>query len=138
MQPVRAQMERCSSVWNFKLGQVETQRPAVERVMRRAFEYWKLIEAWRAAHGGTKDIPIRQIITELASHTHDYAMAQHVATGGDWPFSSVASTTYLVAKNETNDAYADTAGAAEKVRPLYEDGMGATIALLVAAADFYP
>lgn len=126
-----------SSVWNFKLGQRETQRPAVERVMRRAFEYWKLIEAWRTANGGTKDIPIRQIVMELAGRTHAYAMQQHAATGGDWPFSHLGSTTYLVAKNASNKAYADTAGAAEKVRPLYEDGMGATVALFVAAAEFF-
>jgi hypothetical protein len=127
-----------SSVWNFKIGQIGTQRPAVERTLRRAFEYWKLIQAWRAANGGTKDIPIRQIVMQIASHTHDYAMAQHVATGGDWPFSMGASTTYLIAKNASIKAYSDTDGAAEKVRPLYEDGMGATIALFVAAAEFFP
>jgi hypothetical protein len=125
------------SVWNFKIGQRETQRPAVERVMRRAFEWWKVIEAWRAARGGTKDIPIRQIIVDLAAHTHEYAMAKHAETNGDWPFSSTASTTYLVAKNETIKAYAETSGAAELVRPLYENGMGAIVALLVAGADFY-
>jgi hypothetical protein len=61
-----------------------------------------------------------------------------VETAGDWPFSSTASTAYLVAKNEANEAYADTDNAAALVRPLYEDGMGATIALLVAAADYFP
>jgi hypothetical protein len=42
-----------------------------------------------------------------------------------------------VAKGESINAYADTDNAAELVRPLYEDGMGAMVALLVAASDFY-
>ena len=105
--------------------------------MRRAFEWWKVMEAWRAARGGTKDIPIRQIITGVAAHTHDYAMAKNAETLGDWPFSITASTGYLVAKGESINAYAGTDNAAELVRPLYEDGMGAMVALLVAAADYY-
>lgn len=125
------------SIWNFKTGQLEPQRAAVERVMRRAFEWWKVIEAWRAARGGTKDIPIRQIIMGVAAHTHDYAMAKNAETLGDWPFSITASTGYLVAKGESINAYAGTDNAAELVRPLYEDGMGAIVALLVAAADYY-
>lgn len=125
------------SVWNFRPGQIDAQSAAVAAVMRRAFEYWKVIEAWRAAHGGTKDIPMRELIMQLASHTHDYAMAKHAQTNGDWPFSITASTGYLVAKGESINAYADTDNAAELVRPLYEDGMGAMVALLVAASDFY-
>ena len=125
------------SVWNFKAGQPDTQRTAVERVMRRAFEWSTVIETWRTAHGGTKDVPIRQIIVDLAAHTYDYAMAEHAQTHGDWPFSATASTGYLVDKNQAIDAYVHTDRAAELVRPLYEDGMGAIVALLVAAGDLY-
>ena len=124
-------------IWNFRKNDVQTQLPAIERTMRRAFEWWKVIEGWRASHGNTKDIPIRQLIRELAARTHAYSMQQHAATLGDWPFSPAASTTYLVAENDSIQAYADTDGAAEKVRPLYEDGMGMTIAVLVAAGEHF-
>ena len=104
--------------------------------MRRAFEWWKVIEAWRAAHGGTKDIPIRQIITGSRA----YARLRHGQECGD-P-RRLALLNYgvhwlLVAKGESIDAYARPTNAAELVRPLYEDGMGAIVALLVAAGDYY-
>lgn len=125
-------------IWNFAPGQTFAEQAATERVMRRAFEYWKEIDAWRAAHGNTNDIPIRKIITEVASHTHDYAMSQHQLTDGAWPFSSTASTKYVLFPHATADDYAAIPGAADLVRPLFEDGMGATIALLVAAGDYLP
>lgn len=126
-----------ASVWNFDREDVQTQLPAIERTMRRAFEWWKVIEGWRASRGGTKDIPIRQLVRDLAARTHGYSMQQHAATLGDWPFSATASTTYELAENDSIQAYADTEGAADKVRPLYEDGMGMTIALLVAAGEHF-
>jgi hypothetical protein len=128
-----------TKIWSdFKPGQTFAEQAATVRVMRRAFEYWKEIEAWRAAHGNTNDVPIRKIVTEVASHTHDYAMSEHQQTAGTWPFSATASTKYLLYPHATADDYAAIPGAADLVRPLFEDGMGATVALLVAAGDYLP
>jgi hypothetical protein len=59
-------------------------------------------------------------------------------TGGAWPFSQAASTAYVLEPTATSRLYANIPGAADLARPLLEDGMGATIALLVAAADSLP
>jgi hypothetical protein len=125
-------------IWTFAPGQPFVEQAFVARVMRRAFAWQKEIDAWRVAHGNSKDIPIRQIVTELAGHTRDYAMSQHQQTGGAWPFSPTASTQYLLFPHKTADQYAAIPGAADLVRPLFEDGMGAIVALLIAAGDYLP
>jgi hypothetical protein len=131
-----SQEELWPKIWNFTPGQLSSEQTSVLRVMRRAFDYWKMIEAWRAAHGGNKDVPVRQIVNEVARHTHQYAMSMHQVPGSQWPFSITASTEYLLYPHATAHAYAQIPGAADLVRPLFEDGVGATIALLVAAADY--
>jgi hypothetical protein len=128
-------------LWTRVTGQNlsdQEQRAFIARVLQRAFVWSGKIETWRAAHGNTHDVPIRQIVTELAGNTHDYSMRMQSETHGLWPFSEVASTAYLVEPTATSKAYAAIPGAADLVRPLFEDGMGATIALLVAAADNLP
>lgn len=125
-------------IFNFTPGQMFAEQAAVNRVMRRAFEWWKVIETYRSAHGGTKDIPIRQIVTDLAQHTYDYSISQYKRPGSVWPFSVTASTQYLLFPHAAAEDYAAIPGAADLVRPLFEDGMGAIVALLVAAADYLP
>lgn len=110
----------------------------ISRVMQRAFFWTGKIDAWRAAHGNSHDVPIRSIVSELAANTHAYSLRMHSETGGRWPFSPVASTAYVLEPTATSRAYAGISGAADLARPLLEDGMGATIALLVAAADSLP
>ena len=107
----------------------------ISRVLQRAFFWTRKIDAWRAAHGNSRDVPIRSIVSELAANTHAYSMQMHVRTAGGWPFSPTASTAYVVEPTATSKDYAAIPGAADLARPLLEDGMGATIALLIAAAD---
>jgi hypothetical protein len=110
----------------------------INRVMQRAFIWNGKILAWRMAHGNSKDVPVRDIVTELAGNTHTYSLQMQGQTGGAWPFSVVASTAYLLEPSATSKLYASIPGAADKARPLFEDGMGAIVALLVAASDSFP
>lgn len=125
-----------SKIWKFD-GQMANQVPAVLRVMRRAFYWHTKIEDWRASHNGNKDVPIRQIITELARNTYEYAMLQHQLPDSRWPFSITASTKYQLKKDDAVNDYVEIPAAADLARPLYDDGMGATVALLVAASDHF-
>ena len=116
----------------------QEQTAFVARVLQRALFWTEKINAWRSAHGNTLDVPVRSIVTELAANTHAYSLQMQSKTGGIWPFSPVASTAYLVEPTATSKGYAAIPGAADLARPLLEDGLGATIALLVAAADSLP
>ena len=136
-----SQVDLWPKIWNLQTGAAdanEAQRIAVNRVMLRAFEWSKIIDAWRAEHGGTKDIPVRRLVTEVAANTYAYSIAKHQETLGAWPFSSTASTEYLLFPSKTANEYGAIPGAADLVRPLFEDGLGAIIALLVAAGDYLP
>ena len=119
-------------------SQDQQQIDFINRVMQRAFIWNGKILAWRIAHGNSKDVPVRDIVTELAGNTHAYSLQMQTQTGGTWPFSVVASTAYLLEPSGTSKLYASIPGAADKARPLYEDGMGAIVALLVAASDSFP
>jgi len=108
----------------------------INRVMQRAFYWDGKIRAWRMVHGNSKDVPVRDIVTELAGNTHAYSMQMQSSTG-IWPFSIAASTAYLLEPTDTSKLYASIPGAADHARPLYEDAMGAEIALLTAASDSF-
>jgi len=128
-------------VWS-RVRQQDASQPEqaafMARVMQRALFWNEKIQTWRAAHGNTRDVPVRDIVTEVAANTHAYSVRMQGATGGAWPFSVVASTAYLVEPTATSKGYAAIPNAADLARPLLEDGVGATIALLVAAADSLP
>jgi len=55
-----------------------------------------------------------------------------------WPFDRGASTRYLTKQDEAIKEYTNFENAPELVRPLFVDGMGATLALLVSASEVFP
>jgi hypothetical protein len=129
------------SIWTAVRLQDASEREQmlfIARVMQRAFFWNNRIEAWRAAHGNSQDVPVRAIVSELAANTHAYSMQMQSQTGGAWPFSGSASTAYLLEPSLTTKLYAALPGAPGLARPLLEDGLGAIIALLVGAADSLP
>ena len=109
------------------------QRAFVERILERA-----LIEDWRLREGRPTDVPVRLLVTELALDTRTYSLDQDRLSAGGWPYSITASTHYLLDITAANRAYEAKDPNGNRVRPLFEDGIGATIALLVAAADSLP
>lgn len=76
--------------------------------------------------------------TQLAQRTYDYSMQAYQQTGQRWPFDRGASTLYLIKKDDAINQYKNFTNSAELVRPLFIDGMGATLALLVSASDTLP
>ena len=65
-------------------------------------------------------------------------MTKYQDTDHRWPYDRGASTRYLVHQDETINEYKNFENAAELVRPLFVDGMGATLALLVSASEVLP
>ena len=126
-----------------KIRQMDAPLVEQERLLRdvllRGFEWWKFVRAWRAGHPGhDKDTPVREMTTELARRTLDYSMTKYQETDHRWPFDRGASTRYLAHQDETIDEYKNFENAAQLVRPLFVDGMGATLALLASASEVLP
>lgn len=108
------------------------------RMLRIAYDAHKKVEAFRQAQNRPADVPVRLLVTDLAAATRQYALQKHAETAGDWPFSITASTEYVADVTAANRGYETKANAVEHVRPLFEAGIGTTIAFLVAAADSLP
>lgn len=126
-----------------KIRQIDAPLVEQERLLRdvllRGFEWWKFIRNWRATHPGHAiDTPVREMTTELAKRTYDYSMMTYQQTGQRWPFDRGASTLYLIKQDDAINQYKNFTNSAELVRPLFVDGMGATLALLVSASEILP
>ena len=126
-----------------KIRQMNAPLVEQERLLRdvllRGFEWWKFVRNWRASHPGhDRDTPVREMTTELAKRTYDYSMTTYQQTGQRWPFDRGASTLYLADQDAAINQYKNFSNSAELARPLFVDGMGATLALLVSASEVLP
>jgi hypothetical protein len=112
----------------------------LNRVVQGAFENWRFIRQWRASTGRRDDVPVRELVTRLAQRTYDYSMAKQASTGQTWPFLPGATAMYFVKATRAPSIFLYTgrpdAGAIG--RPVIEDGIGTSMALLIAAADLLP
>jgi hypothetical protein len=107
-----------------------------QRIVRRAFEWWRVVRAWRAADSGRgKNVPVRDLVTAVARQTYDYAMAMQTMTG-DWPFNPVMSTTYL-AEKPVAVLYYEGPLSVQYGRPLIENGVGAILAFLISSVEAF-
>ena len=105
----------------------------------RAFGWWQFIQRWRAANPGhPADVPVREMVVEIARHTYGYSIPFLQHGHGLWPFNRAASTAYLIDKDDAIAFYTSFPNAAGLARPLFEDGIGATVAFLTAAAETLP
>jgi hypothetical protein len=117
----------------------EEQERLLRDILLRGFEWWKFIRNWRTAHPGhATDTPVREMTTELAKRTYDYSMLTYQQTGQRWPFDRGASTLYLTKQDDAINQYKNFPNSDELVRPLFVDGMGATLALIVSASELLP
>ena len=126
-----------------RIRQLEAPPAEQERLLRdvllRGFEWWKFVRNWRVANPSrATDTPVRQMTTELAKRTYDYSMLTYQQTGQRWPFNRGLSTLYLTNQDDAINQYKNFANAADLARPLFVDGMGASLALLVSASEILP
>jgi hypothetical protein len=112
---------------NSKLAQVQA-----GRVVLASRHYHDEIVAWRATHGAT-DIPIRDLVTELAQHT-----LARATQSNDWPFNPNMSTTYLTNPGTATLFYDNFPEAVARNTPFIEDGLAVAVAFLAAATDGLP
>jgi hypothetical protein len=106
----------------------------VEVVLAAAFKWRKFILDWRAAHPGQSlDIPVRDLVTEVAKKT-----AANSPVNDTWPFNAGASTAYLVTKDAATAVYANRPDAVTRYQPMLQEGIAATVAFLMSAAEVLP
>ncbi|MBC8165195.1 MAG: hypothetical protein H7Y20_04890, partial [Bryobacteraceae bacterium] len=74
-------------------GTTAEQKAQARAALIRAFEWRRLILAWRALDpvNRANDVPVRHLVTVLAQNTANFAAAQPAG----WPFHPSASTDYL-------------------------------------------
>lgn len=130
----------------------KTQQVAqAHRVLVSAFHWNRWLKQTQQARG-ISDLPVRDLVTELAQRTHDTSIALWNQNNYEWPFSPLASLGYAAgmsdvlattvpglaeSKEDAIDQYSSFVSpggqtAAEMYRPILESGMGATVAFLVA------
>ena len=106
-------------------------------ILRAAFAWRQQVLAWRqAVPGRGNDVPVRELVTGLAQYTLNYVNANRNPIS-QWPFIPWASTTYLLNKTWANDIYSNADGVSRS-RPLVEQGIAASLAFLVSAAESIP
>ena len=108
------------------------QREQANRILVKAYGWRKFILDWRSSHPGEQEtVPIRDMVTELAQQTFNYANSLQ-ATG--WPYSPTASLIYLADPGAAKNIYLHNAEV-DHTRPLIENGIAATLAFLVSAME---
>ena len=118
-------------------GQVPTatQVQFVHDILVQAFQYRQMIKAWRAGPNGSADgIPVRQLVTAVATHTATYSASTQGPKG--WPFSPAASLAYIGGeKAQSLDHYMSFPNKVQLYYPILTDGTGAIVAFLTAASE---
>ncbi|HYY41668.1 MAG TPA: hypothetical protein VE775_02980, partial [Pyrinomonadaceae bacterium] len=108
--------------------------PELANVLARAVAWRQQVLQWRSKGHG-KDVPVRDLITNLAQRTYNYSMTRQDELG-DWPFRDWPSTEYFLGAKETAEAfYREYPDAVTKVLPLMEDGVAAKTAFLLSAME---
>ncbi|MFO0659991.1 MAG: hypothetical protein U0165_09200 [Polyangiaceae bacterium] len=136
---------------NAPTAEHDNQVAQAHRLLVSAFRWNKWIKQQQQARG-ISDLPIRDLVTAVALKTNDSSMNLSSQNEGEWPFNSTASLFYaggsvdvandLIPGLENNkensikfySSYVSPGGvpAADMYRPILEEGIGATIAFLVA------
>ena len=107
------------------------------RVLQHAFRWSTFIAARRAALGKPTDVPVRDIVTQLALET--YGLAFNGGNDNTWPWCDDCSMDWLLYKDHNSgmDFY-ETDSSLASERNLIERAMGATVAFLMATSDALP
>jgi hypothetical protein len=120
----------------------DVQDNQLRRILAHALRYNQLIEQWRSSSvaSDSRDIPIRQLIVQVATDAFSFLNSDE---SGATPYSYRLSLEYLFNEAYSENPYHEDKDSTKNsnlvtMRGLIERGAGATVALLVAAADFSP
>ncbi|HWM95328.1 MAG TPA: hypothetical protein VN493_31525 [Thermoanaerobaculia bacterium] len=120
-------------------GDVEAAKREALAIAKRALVWRKLILDWRAQHPGqATDIPVRDLITQLATQTLARVQGPSMLV---WPFNPLMSPSYVVpgpTREGTITFYETIPGSAATNKTLLEEGIAAEIAFLVSAGEVLP
>jgi hypothetical protein len=112
------------------------------RILQHAFRWSRFIESWRSRTGKHQDVPVRDMVTQLALET--LSLSNENAGDNVWPWCDNCSMQYAMpiiqtegGGNQGKDFYTTDANLA-KSRDLVERAVGATAAFLIATADVLP
>ena len=108
----------------------------VRNILIEAFQFHQMIRQWRSGQADQTQIPIRKLITAVATHTAGYS--QQTQAAQNWPFDGDVSLNYFLgdgAKQGTIDHYAYFPNAVDLYNPIFVNGAGAMVAFLTAASE---
>lgn len=132
--------DAADQIWSRLRLEKETQGNQVYMMrdsLLKGFAYFQMIQNWRATQSDKKQVPVRLLVTTLATHTGNYATS--VQALKNWPFDSNLSYLYQFegdsGKEQSISWYANFPQAVELYYPILTDGTGATIAFLTAASE---
>jgi hypothetical protein len=104
----------------------------VRTIVLRAFQWRQFIQQWRADHGGTTDVPVRDLITALADQTHSKSV------GPPGLFNTKASLLYQFSSESDAKAAYNTPALTQWQRDTVVDAIAATLAFFISATEVIP
>jgi hypothetical protein len=109
----------------------------VKDILYKGFQYFEMIRQWQSVQADHKQIPIRQLVTMVASHTAGYSM--QVQASKSWPFDGDMSEFYKfedsLYKQDSIDHYAQFPDVVNLHYPILIDGVGALVAVMTTASE---
>lgn len=107
------------------------------RILQHAFRWTQFIANWRTANNRPTDVPVRDLVTQVALDTYDLTF--NGGADNVWPWCDDCSMDWLLYNNHNHgmDFYETDASLASE-RDLIERSVGASLAFLVAASDTLP
>jgi hypothetical protein len=103
----------------------------VTQVLMRGLKWRAFIQNWRAAHGGTTEVPVRDLVTAVAN------VARQKATAQPSVFKPDRSLQYIVDEDGATAGYDNPAMAAIQ-RDLVIEAIAAEMAFLVSVTEVKP
>jgi hypothetical protein len=103
----------------------------VTQVLMRGLKWRTFIQNWRAAHGGTTEVPVRDLVTAVAN------VARQKATAQPSVFKPDRSLQYIVDEDGATAGYDNPAMAAVQ-RDLVIEAIAAEMAFLVSVTEVQP
>jgi len=107
------------------------------RILQHAFRWTQFIQSWRNRNSRQADVPVRDMVTQLALET--VSLIPLAGPDNVWPWCDDCSMDWLLYKNNNSgmDFY-QTDDSLNKERDLIERAVGATVAFLMATGDVLP
>lgn len=103
-------------------------------ILAQAYEVRQFILDWRARHGETTDVPMRDLVTRLAKDTLDSVEAlSELHPNTDW-YCDSCSIGYLANEAGATSHYTDDAHV-DNMRVLYRKAVAYSLAFLVSAGE---